>query len=315
MRERLRQCLGRSQGEPALIADLTRLHGDAVARLLEGNGLKPGDIDVIGFHGHTILHRPEERQSMQIGDGRMLAKATKIAVVDDFRSRDVAAGGEGAPLAPLYHLALAKDLQKPLAVLNIGGVANVSYMGGSRESQLLAFDTGPGNALIDDWAVAAIGRPMDEGGRLARGGRVDEGRLADLLDAPYFRRKPPKSLDRNDFSAGALTGLSAADGAATLSALTVRAVGLARDHFPAPARRWLVSGGGRHNGALMQGLRTLLEVPVDPVEAVGWNGDMLEAQAFAFLAVRSLYGMPLSLPGTTGAPKPLSGGVLHRPGE
>jgi anhydro-N-acetylmuramic acid kinase len=212
-------------------------------------------------------------------------------------------------LVPVFHQALARDLAAPLAVLNLGGVANVTYLDGET---LLAFDTGPGNAMIDDWVHAHTGARFDADGRLAAVGVVDAPRLAGLLAHPYFERRPPKSLDRNDFPLSAMEGLSPADGAATLCAFTVQSVAQSRAHLPQAPQRWLIAGGGRHNAALMAGLRAALGVPVEPVEAVGWNGDALEAQAFGFLAVRSLRGLPLSLPSTTGVPWPMPGGVLHK---
>ena len=259
-------------------------------------------VDVIGFHGHTILHRPEERRTWQIGDGALLARLTGIDVVCDFRTADIAAGGQGAPLVPLFHAGLAAALEKPLAILNIGGVANVTWLGG--DGAVLAFDTGPGNALIDDWALRHTGQPIDRDGALARHGHIDAARLAEFLAHPFFDRKPPKSLDRDDFARFADPDLSAADGAATLTAMTASAVARGAEHFPAAVRRWLVAGGGRHNPILMAALRQRLGVPVEPVEAVGWDGDALEAQAFAYLAVRSLDGAPLSLPSTTGVERP-----------
>ncbi|WP_173978048.1 anhydro-N-acetylmuramic acid kinase [Magnetospirillum sp. UT-4] len=292
---------------------VTLFHAEVVARLLADNRLAAAEIDVVGFHGHTILHRPAERRTWQIGDGALLAKLTGIPVVDDFRSADVAAGGQGAPLVPVFHAALAAGLPRPLAVLNLGGVGNVTWIG--EDDSLLAFDTGPGNALLDDWALAHTGRPVDEGGALARTGRVDAGAVAAFLRHPYFARVPPKSLDRDDFrktAAALVAGLGAADGAATLTAFTAKAAGLARAHFPKPAAGWLVCGGGRHNPAVMTALAAEFNVPVAPVEAVGWDGDALEAQAFAYLAVRSLRGLPLTFPETTGTPRPLSGGRFHR---
>lgn len=311
-RERVRGVLG-DRGDVAGVArELTERHAEAVARLLAESGLAAADVSVVGFHGQTILHRPAERLTRQIGDGALLAGLTGIAVVDDFRTADVAAGGEGAPLVPLYHLALARGLARPLAVLNIGGVANVTYIGA--DDALVAFDTGPGNALMDDWVLATTGRAFDADGGLARSGRVDAGVLARLLAHPYFARPVPKSLDRDELGAREWAHLSPADGAATLLAFTIAAVAAAGRHFPAPPVRWLAAGGGRHNAALLDGLRQALGVPVDPVEAVGWDGDALEAQAFAFLAVRSLRGLPLSLPGTTGVPRPMPGGRHHAPG-
>jgi len=288
---------------------MTQAHAAAVHALLSKHSLpKP---DLIGFHGHTILHQPRQGRTWQLGDGALLASLTGIDVVNDFRGADVAAGGEGAPFVPLYHRALAAKLEKPLAVLNIGGVANVTWIG-QQENDLLAFDTGPGNALIDDWAMTHTGKPVDEGGALARAGIADEKHLARFLDHPYFARLPPKSLDRDDFAPFMPLGLSPQDGAATLAAMSAAAAAAARRHFPAPVRRWLVTGGGRHNPVLMENLRALLGAPVAPVETAGWDGDALEAQAFAYLAVRSLKGLPLSLPGTTGVKTPVSGGKLHR---
>ncbi len=293
----------------ALESALREAFAGAVEALLDRAGRRRHTIVVIGCHGHTILHRPEAGITRQIGGGAALAGRLGIDVVDDFRAADVAAGGQGAPLAPLYHAALAGGLDRPLAVLNIGGVANVTFID---DSTLLAFDTGPGNALVDDWVRHHTGRPYDEGGALAAAGRVDATALARLLDHPYFGREPPKSLDRGDFDPAPVAGLAAADGTATLTLFTAEAVARARHHLPRPPARWLVTGGGRHNRTLLALLRARLGVPVDPVESVGWDGDALEAQAFAYLAVRALAGLPLSLPGTTGVPHPMPGGTLHR---
>jgi anhydro-N-acetylmuramic acid kinase len=297
--------------------------------------------DLVGFHGQTILHQPDRRRTWQIGDAPALARRLGVKVAYDFRSADVAAGGQGAPLAPLYHAALAADLRKPLAVLNIGGVANVTWIG--RDGAMLAFDTGPGNGPLDDWVWRQTGRPFDAGGALARSGQVDTAVLRRLLAHPYFGLPAPKSLDRLDFgrclaesglygraraggasglssadgalglsSADGALGLSSADGAATLAAFTVAAVAAAA--FPEPPRRWLLCGGGRLNPVLVDGLRDALGVPVEAVEAVGWNGDALEAQCFGFLAARVLAGLPLSDPSTTGVPRPMPGGRIAQPG-
>lgn len=302
-------------GEVAAVErDITLFHAEAVRTLLAENGLDPAEIDVIGFHGHTILHRPAERRTWQIGDGALLAEATGIAVVNDFRTNDVAAGGQGAPLVPVFHRALAAGLPRPLAVLNLGGVGNVTWVG--EDDALLAFDTGPGNALLDDWALVHTGRPVDEGGVLARAGKVDGQAVAAFAGHDYFGKSPPKSLDRDDFrshSQALVAGMNAQDGAATLAAFTARAAGMAREHFPKPASRWLVCGGGRLNPVLMDMLEAEMGVPVDPVEAVGWDGDALEAQAFAYLAVRSLRALPYTFPETTGGPAPNGGGRLYRP--
>jgi anhydro-N-acetylmuramic acid kinase len=304
-RERLRSVLGGVGEVAAVEAELTRLHAAAIA---EFRARHPNmAIELIGFHGHTILHRPAERRTWQIGDGALLARLAGIDVVADFRSADVAAGGEGAPLAPLYHAALAADLAKPVAVLNLGGVGNVTWIGPGTDD-ILAFDTGPGNALLDDWVRSHTGQAADFDGALARAGRVSAEHVARFLALPYFERPPPKSLDRDDFQAAVPQGLALADGAATLTEMTAASVASATRHFPSPAREWLVCGGGRHNPAIMTALARHLGVSVRPVEAVGWNGDALEAQAFAYLAVRSVLGLPLSLPSTTGAPHPVCGG-------
>lgn len=319
-REKLRGCLGLSPDAPGVdgvARELTISHAKVVEKLLSENGLVAGDVNLIGFHGHTTLHRPEDRLTVQIGDPALLAAETGINVIGDFRLNDVAHGGEGAPFASLYHVALSRDLEKPLAVQNIGGVGNVTWIGdggSTEEPNILAFDTGPGNALIDDWVAETLGRPMDEGGRLARAGTVDEDRLAQLLDNPYFAGTPPKSLDRDDFdnARDIIEGLAPEDGAATLAAFTVQSIVKSLDHLPALPKRWLVTGGGRHNQTLMAMLGEALGVPVEGVEAVNYDGDVLEAQAFAFLAIRSRYGLPLSLPTTTNVPRPLSGGVLYK---
>jgi anhydro-N-acetylmuramic acid kinase len=312
-REALRGTLGGKGPIAEVERALTEAHAAAVKRLIERHEIE--NVDLIGFHGHTILHDPAQRRTWQIGDGALLAKLTGIDVVCDFRSADVAAGGEGAPFAPIFHAALSAKLERPLAVVNIGGVANVTWIGeGSVEGEdaLLAFDTGPGNAPIDDWARAKTGEAADYDGALAAAGKADETRVARFLQHPYFARRPPKSLDRDDFATFNLGDLSTEDGAATLTAMTAAAIAQSFAQFPTPPRRVLVTGGGRHNPVLMQMLAARLGRPVAPVEAAGWEGDAIEAQAFAYLALRSRAGMALSFPGTTGVPKPMTGGVLHR---
>jgi anhydro-N-acetylmuramic acid kinase len=305
LRARLRSVLGGQGPVPEVERELTDAHAGAVRSFLAQHDVGP--VDVVGFHGHTILHRPREGRTWQIGDGARLAQRLRLEVVADFRSADVAAGGEGAPLAPVFHAGLAAGLERPLAVLNLGGVGNVTWLGVG-EAQILAFDTGPGNALIDDWALRHTGSPVDRDGALARAGRVDDQAVARFLAHPFLARRPPKSLDRDDFRAFMPEQLSPADGAATLTAITAAAVAAAVAHFPAPPRRWLVTGGGRRNPAIMAALAQALAAPVEAVERVGWDGDALEAQAFAYLAVRSLDGLPLSFPGTTGVPAPTPGG-------
>lgn len=308
-RDAIRSCLGGDGDAPLTARLLTLKHVEAVEALLKTNGMTADGIDVVGFHGQTVAHRPEEAITWQIGDGALLAHGTGIDTVADFRSRDMAANGEGAPLAPLYHAALTRDFDEaPVAVLNVGGVANVTWIDGGR---VLAFDTGPGGALLDDWVARRTGERYDREGLLAARGRPRSDRVEAVLDNPFFLRPPPKSLDRDAFRVD-LSGLTTEDGAATLAELTAGAVGRARRHMPAEPAVWIVCGGGRRNAGLMAALRRRLASPVRTAEEVGWNGDSLEAEAFAFLAVRSLEGLPLSLPETTGCREPVTGGALHR---
>jgi anhydro-N-acetylmuramic acid kinase len=292
----------------ALEAAVTDAHAAAVARFLADFAVDRRDVAVVGLHGQTVLHRPRERFTRQLCDGARAAAALAIDVVNDFRSADVAAGGEGAPLAPLYHSAMCAALDKPVMVLNWGGVGNVTYLGASGE--IVAFDTGPANALIDDFVARRLGASRDEDGRLAAAGHADERIVAALMRDPYFDRAAPKSLDRNHFHAalGAVERLSDADGAATLAAFTIEATAAAARPFALAPTRWLVCGGGRRNSTLMNGLAARIAARVEPVEAIGFNGDVVEAQCFAYLALRSRAGLPISLPTTTGAPRPLTGG-------
>jgi anhydro-N-acetylmuramic acid kinase len=314
LRARIRACLNEGPGDTASLSrDLSLAHAAAVQALLQQAGMAAGEIAWLGYHGQTLLHRPRDGRTWQTGDGALLAKRTGIATVSDFRSADVAMGGQGAPLVPLYHAALARHagLEAPLLVLNLGGVGNVTYIGGEDDRSLIAFDTGPGNALIDDWMQRHTGAAQDEGGATAGRGAVNPERLARLLDHAYFSAPPPKSLDRNDFTAAAVEGLSTEDGAATLAAFTAASVARGLSHLPHRPLRCLVCGGGRHNATLMRLLTQHLNMPVEAVEAVGWRGDSLEAEAFAFLAACAVRGLPLSLPGTTGVRVPVSGGRLY----
>ncbi len=291
--------------------ELTLRHADAVYSIIKLAGLKISQLDVVGFHGQTIFHNPSEKSTCQIGNGELLADILGVCVVNDFRTTDVLKGGEGAPLAPVFHFALAKELEKPLAILNLGGVANVTWIGPN--NHFIAFDTGPGNALIDDW-IADHGRGnMDKGGRLAQKGKVNKKILGELMEDSYFNRKYPKSLDRDYFSLSPLRALSLEDGAATLTAFTAASVAESRKFFSALPMRWLVSGGGRLNNEILRALNNFLGVRAEPVEIVGWDGDGLEAQAFAFLAVRSILNLPLSYPETTGVRVESTGGQTHYP--
>ena len=299
-------------------AVINAAHAEAVEAFLAANGLTPADVTVVGFHGQTVLHRPQQRLTVQLGGGAALAGRLGIPVVYDFRAADVAAGGEGAPLAPVFHRALVTGLgwERPIAVLNIGGVANVTYVDGD---ELIACDTGPGNALLDDFVRVRTGQLLDNEGRIAAAGRPDENAIARFLEHPYFAKPPPKSLDRNEFrraAAAVVKNPGIEDGAATLTALTAAAVARIVPLLPRPPKTWIVSGGGARNPALMRSLgERLAPARVESAHAAGWSADSLEAQAVAYLAVRSLRDLPISFPGTTGVAQPQSGGVLANPRE
>jgi anhydro-N-acetylmuramic acid kinase len=299
---------------------VTRLHASAVNTFVTVNGIDRKIVDVVGFHGQTVLHRPGEKLTVQLGDGAALARETGIPVVYDFRAADVAAGGHGAPLVPVFHRALMRTLQRPhpVAVLNLGGVANITFIDG--ENDPIACDTGPANALIDDFMRSRDGAARDADGRAAAAGRVDMAAIERLLAHPFFAQACPKSLDRNDFrewvgAHAGLAGKSTEDGAATLTMLTAATVARIVDVLPRAPQSWIVAGGGARNPTLV-GMLTERLAPacVETADQVGWSADALEAQAFAFLAVRSLKGLPLTFPTTTGAPKPMQGGVLAKPG-
>ena len=361
--------LTRGVGDVADIARrLTDVHIAAVEALITKANVSRETIALVGFHGQTIRHAPAEGITVQIGDAARMAATLNIPVVADFRSNDVAHGGQGAPLVPLYHAALAHDLPKPLMVVNIGGVANVTWMGEGvarvqspessedkkrseieREKQtevesnnvltrlwtldsghsLLAFDCGPGNALIDDWVFRHTGKRFDANGELAALGVADNAAVAAFLRDPFFLADAPKSLDRNHFEhvvpamlknveqrggAKANSSIAVADGAATLTHMTATAIALSFGAVPEAPKQVLICGGGRHNAHLMRLLRACVNAPVSAVEDVGWNGDMLEAEAFAYLAARSVLGLPLSLPTTTGVCQPVTGGVFYPAG-
>lgn len=309
LRARTRALFNR-EPDAAIAHELTLINAQAVKEILQKYNLSPADIDVIGYHGQTIAHDPARRYTCQMGDGQLLAEITGINVVNDLRMADVKAGGQGAPLVPIYHQAMAAHLQKPVAILNIGGVANASYIGATGE--LIAFDVGPGNALLDDWMMKHTGDRYDHDGATASRGIVNEAALAQLLANEYFNRPAPKSLDRNHFSAAPLEGLSLEEGAATLAAFTVAGVALSLAHFPALPKQWLVAGGGRYNKFFMQKMADKLGVPVADIHTLGFNGDATEAEAWGYLAVRSLKGLPITFPMTTGIATPMTGGVLHR---
>jgi len=312
--QRLREVVADLSEAQAPQLELERLvtdaHVAAVEAFLDRFSVGRERIALVGLHGQTILHRPRAGLTRQLCDGARAAAALKIDVVSDFRSADVAAGGEGAPLAPIYHAAMASGLERPLMILNWGGVGNVTYLG--PKGEIVAFDTGPANALLDDFLFSRRGLAFDRDGALGQSGRVDDEALRILMSDPYFAAPAPKSLDRNHFSAAAacVKRLTDADGAATLGAFTVESTAAALKHVPQAPSRWLIGGGGRRNPNLMRRLAQRLGVKVEPVEAIGFDGDSIEAQCFAYLALRSRRGLPISFPATTGAPKPMTGGAF-----
>ena len=274
---------------------------------------------VVGFHGQTLAHDPVNGRTHQLGDGDALAAVSGKKVVWDFRTKDVSAGGQGAPLAPFFHFACVRSIgaREAIACLNLGGVGDVTLVDATKSGPeamgaLLAFDTGPANAPLNDLMAARLGLAYDRHGALAARGQVDADIVQAVLARSYFDESPPKSLDRNDFAdvLGMVNRLSDADAAATLTALTAACVAAAERWLPQAPARWLVSGGGAKNPAMMRELATRLSAPVAPIEDVGLDGDMLEAQAFAYLAVRVLRGLPTSAPGTTGIGAPVCGGQV-----
>jgi anhydro-N-acetylmuramic acid kinase len=306
--------------EPAVFREaeqaLTRAQAEAVKAFVSTHKLPDGKFEIIGFHGQTVLHRPPERgqhgDTRQLGDGEWMARETGIDVVYDFRTADMRAGGQGAPLTAIYHAALLRHVAAApnSAVLNLGGVGNLTWWGGGNE--LIAFDTGPANAPLNDWVTSHGLGELDRDGTLARQGSADEARLARVLEHPYFAASPPKSLDRNSFPAALVDALSPPDGAATLTALVGAAVGKALDQLPQRPECVIVCGGGRKNPAIMEAIRTRARVVPVVAEQVGWRGDAIEAECFAYLAVRAARGLPISFPLTTGVKQPLSGGRVAR---
>ncbi len=319
LREDIRSILGKKPDCPENIQrielvenKLTQFHAEVVNEYMSNYG---DDIDIIGFHGHTIHHEPQNRYTHQIGNGQLLADLCKKNVVARFRNADVLSGGQGAPLVPVYHCALSNNMNKPLAILNIGGVANITWIG--RNGEILAFDTGPGNAPINDWILKHSGEHMDYNGKLAALGKIDGKVLASLMRHKYFAIYPPKSIDRNIFNEKLehLEGLSLEDGAATATAFAAEAVAYScAMYLPEQPELMIVCGGGANNPTMMRFLRQRLDkVEIITAKENGWDSDALEAQAFAFLAARRLYGLPATYPTTTGTPEPIICGEIFAP--
>ena len=320
LREALTEATHLSQRDarPGVLKEAERVvtvaHAEAVAGFTAQNRISREAIDIVGFHGQTVLHRPADRLTVQIGDAAALARAIHIPVMHDFRAADVAAGGQGAPFVPVYHRALAQSLERegPVVIVNIGGVSNITYIDGV--DTLMACDTGPGNALLDDYMFRTSGQAFDFEGRTAAQGRPDLAWIGQALNHPFFARKPPKSLDRNEFSAMSLPAISPADGAATLTRFTIEAIARIVPLLPKTPRAWIVAGGGARNLTMLRMLRErLVPATVEAADALGWAADSIEAQAFGFLAARALKGLPLSYPATTGVPLPMTGGIMARP--
>lgn len=310
----------------ALEREITLRHADVANRFIADSKLDHESVDLIGFHGQTVLHRPERSLTVQLGDGALLANELQIPVVFDLRAADMAKGGQGAPLVPAYHRALAANLpeelqgQWPVAFVNIGGIGNISWI--DENGSMLAFDTGPGNALIDQWVADNAGIPYDQGGAIASEGNVIQSVADRYLAAPYFAKPGPKSLDRADFKPPEPGAMSLADGARTLSHVTAASIIMACDQLPRRPALWIIAGGGSHNLTIMRDLSVLLEqrspfrssLPkLLTAREVGFDGDAMEAEAWAYLAVRSFRGLNITWPGTTGVKQASTGGKLAYP--
>ena len=303
VRDKVRSCFGKRERDGA-VEEAEKLVTDVHIAAVKEFGEQ---ADIIGFHGQTITHDPDNGFTWQIGDGVALAKAVGMDVVGDMRQADIKVGGQGAPLLPLYHKALLNS-KRGVAVLNLGGVANITYIGA--DGELIAFDCGPANALMDDLIKEKRGLDFDEDGKVASRGTSQGKVVRKFLEDGYFAKPPPKSLDRDNWGIDSVRYASLEDGMATLLDMSVQGVVKALEHLPARPSHIYVAGGGRKNGYMMGVLAQRLGLPVTTIDDLGWNGDAVEAEGFGYLAVRSLLGLPLTLPSTTGAPKLMSGGEL-----
>lgn len=309
----IKSVLGKSDKNDAdvksVAREITLLHALAVEKFLTQENLKPSDIDVIGFHGQTIFHAPQDGITTQIGDGDLLAAQTGIDVVYDFRVDDVLHGGQGAPLVPVYHRALCADLPKPVCLINIGGIANVTYLDND-DDKMMGFDTGPGNGMMNDIVQKFFDKDYDDKGEIAKSGTVDMAVVDEFLKHPYFSQIPPKSLDKNSFDLGCIKHLLPQDALATLLEIVVVSMRQSFSLLPQYPETILLCGGGRKNDFLMERIKQSVNCAVKDVDSMGWRGDAIEAEAFAFMAVRHLLGLPNSFPGTTGTRQPVVGGVF-----
>ncbi len=302
----------------AVEQEITRLHSEAVSIFLQENSLQEEQIDVLGFHGQTVLHRPENGLTLQLGDGDALAVKTGIKTVYDMRNNDMMHSGQGAPLVPVYHQALSQRLPQefsgitPVAFVNIGGISNITFVG----DELLAFDSGPGNSLIDQWVQQQVGISHDQGGMIAAEGKTDPELVEQYLADPFFSKPLPKSLDRTDFTLPQNRTSSVENVARSLAHLSARAIFASLEHLPQEPQLWVICGGGRHNPHIMGDLRKLAKTHdtcVISSEEAGFDGDSMEAEAWAYLAVRALKGLPLTFPGTTGVHHAVTGGRIAHP--
>ncbi len=290
---------------------VTALHIEAARQIVVAAGLNIDQVDVVGSHGHVICHRPERGWSWHIGNGTVISDGLKRLVASDFRSGNMRAGGQGAPLLPIFQQHVAQDFEKPAVILNLGGIASFTCIGA--DGSLTAFDAGPGTAMIDDWAFRHTGHAFDEDGALAARGQVNPLMLADLMADAYFERPAPKSLDRDHFSPQPVTFMDAADGAATLTAFVAQSIAVALKHLPTRPTRIYVMGRGHLSPVLMTMLEDAVGLPLERIDDYGWSSAALEAQGIAYLAVRRMKLLPITFPGTTGVDKPIAGGALHHP--
>ena len=296
---------------PKLESEVTKVFIQAIEQFIKVNNINLNEVDLIGNHGQTIIHLPEQQYSLQLSNNQEIANHFKVDVIGDFRKQDLQNGGQGAPLVPLYHASITKNLEKPIVILNLGGVGNLTYI---NDNKIIAFDTGPANALINDYMQEKFNLPFDENGKLALAGKVNEKIVEEFLREDYFNKKYPKSLDRNEFSKylDAVSDLIPSDAAATLSMLTIASAVEAYKLTPQNVTLLLVAGGGRFNNFIVDNIRSKLDINVVKIEYLGVNGDAIEAETFAYLAIRSKLNLPISLPTTTGVTAACSGGVLYQ---